>query len=93
MDVLVDLLPPSYTAKAEPSAKDNRHKQRQEKPSKNIASKSARADKALAAPINVEAERRTGQDRRLKKTSRGRWLESRNRNDRRRRASEVFVKI
>jgi hypothetical protein len=91
MDVLVDLLPASYTAKAEPSAKDSHQKQKQQKKPPN--SPTTQVEVKTSSPALVEVERRTGDERREQEMNRGRWLESRNRNDRRENASTICVKI
>lgn len=96
MEVFVDLLPPSYTVKAEPSAKDSRRQRHQKK----------NAYKNVAPPIDAEQEaaksntqqafvkeRRINEDRRQKKMKRGRWLESRDRNDRRATTPTISFKI
>ncbi|AZQ85108.1 hypothetical protein EKO29_14630 [Colwellia sp. Arc7-635] len=105
MDVLVELLPPSYTAKTESSAKDSRRKnQSQYKNSENKALQKlneiveperedqqeiSNGDKQVVPDI----ERRKGDERRQQRMKRGRWLESRDRNDRRATAMTVFVKV
>lgn len=96
MDVLVELLPPSFTAKTEPAAKDSRRQQ----PQKNKQAKARAAEpdheqvtlKTTAKPI-LDTERRSGEERRQQRMVRGRWLESRDRYDRRTTALSVFVKV
>lgn len=96
MDVLAELLPPSYTAKAEPSARDSRRQQPQGKqPDKALKVEQDRQQSRLkitAKPL-PEKERRAGEDRRQQRMQRGRWLESRERYDRRAKALTVFVKV
>jgi hypothetical protein len=94
MEVFADLLPPSYTAKTEPSAKDSRRQRQQGKSSQQEAVLDSEQDtiKITTGPI-IENERRAGDDRRQQQTNRGRWLESRDRNDRRAIESAIFVKV
>ncbi|MBA6392134.1 hypothetical protein H4J38_15275 [Colwellia sp. BRX10-3] len=92
MDVLVDLLPPSYTAKAEPSSKDSDQK-RQEQHNKSSNSSLDPVEVKANAQTLVDTERRAGEDRREQEINRGRWLESRISKDRRANALTVFVKV
>ncbi|TWX73487.1 hypothetical protein [Colwellia sp. C1TZA3] len=93
MDVLVDLLPGSFTAKVEPSVKDSRQKQGYQQ-TKNLPNlPTEQAEVKTSSQTIVETERRTGDDRREQEMNRGRWLESRDRNDRRANASDISVKI
>ncbi|MFT5636167.1 MAG: hypothetical protein ACI89T_001624 [Cognaticolwellia sp.] len=94
MDVLVDLLPPSYTAKAEPLSKDSDQK-RQKHHNKSshfslefVEVKAKANDQSL-----VDTERRAGEERREQEINRGRWLESRISKDRRANTLTVFVKV
>lgn len=91
MDVLAEILPPSYTARAEPSARDSRRQQPQGKP-QDKALKSKSSALKVTKPLQ-ESERRAGEDRRRQRMKRGRWLESRERNDRRANKLKVFVKV
>lgn len=91
MEVLAELLPPSYSVKAEPSAKDSR-RQQQEKKSSN-KSKPQPSKSKVMTKLAPEIDRRTGEDRRQKKINRGRWLESRGRSDRRASESTIFVRV
>ena len=94
MDVLVDLLPPSYTAKAEPSSKDSDQKREGQQNKSSTSSLEPVEVKANAqAQALVDAERRAGEDRREVEMNRGRWLESRISKDRRANALTVFVKV
>ena len=96
MDVLAELLPPSYTAKAEPLAKDSRRQQPREKPQDKAPKAEQthqRNSRKVIAKSLPEKERRAGEDRRQQRMQRGRWLESRERSDRRATALTVFVKI
>ena len=93
MEVLIGLLPASYTAKAEPSAKDSRQKQ-QRAHDKKKPSLAAEHDVAeISEQKKIENERRIGDDRREQTLNRGRWLESRDRKDRRENQSAICVKI
>jgi len=89
MKVLLDLLPASFTAKAEPVAKDSRQKQQPRQQGQSTEQVEAKT----TAEELVEAERRNGEERRQQRMKRGRWLESRDRNDRRATALTVFVKV
>lgn len=99
MDVLVELLPLSYRAKAEPATKDRRQKQqKQHQQLKQTASQvSGTASETLEKKLNTEflpdIERRRGEDRRQHDMHRGRWLESRSRHDRRIQALGILMKI
>ena len=93
MDVLTELLPPSYTGKGEPIAKDSR-RHRQEQNQANAAELTQESvQEERTAESAPDIERRSGEDRRHQQTDRGRWLESRARKDRRASASTVFVKV
>ncbi|UUO22623.1 hypothetical protein FGD67_05065 [Colwellia sp. M166] len=100
MDVLTELLPSSYTAKAEPSAKDSRQRQSQAKKSqaKNATKKPHSEDQQMALNNNdlktgPDNERRAGDDRRLQSMKRGRWLESRDKKDRRTATTDLSLKV
>ena len=100
MDAYVDLLPPSYTVKAAPAANDSSRKNQQGKRKNDEPETEAETEaEAAQEPLNVAAnlpngeERRKGEDRRQKSLHRGRWLESRDRNDRRATESAIFVKV
>lgn len=89
MKVFTELLPTSYTAKSEPCAKDNKQqKERNNKP--EILSSKPGKDNPEHEEI-IETERRTGEERREQIINRGRWLESRDRKDRR--ASEAMISV
>ncbi|MBA6292961.1 hypothetical protein H4J58_05375 [Colwellia sp. MB3u-70] len=90
MDVFVSLLPASFTAKTERLEKDSREKQQQQsKKTPNALIKQLKIK--ITSPELSEYERRSGRDRRQKRIKRGRWLESRDRNDRRATALNVIV--
>ena len=96
MDVIAELLPPSYTAKAEPSTKDSEKQRQKEKMLRkelDVVFESEQKTKETTVNASPETDRRAGEDRRQQKINRGRWLESRNRNDRRAIESTISVKI
>ena len=90
MDVFASLLPASFTAKAERLEKDSREKQQQQR-KKTSNSLTEQLKITIACSTLSEDERRSGGDRRQQRFKRGRWLESRNRNDRRATALNVIV--
>ncbi|MGB1261462.1 MAG: hypothetical protein ACPG52_01025 [Cognaticolwellia sp.] len=93
MDVLTELLPSSYTGKTEPSAKDSRrHPQDKKQADDEQPAKPHKLSKENTDKPEF-VERRSGEDRRLKQVNRGRWLESRDRKDRRANPTNVFVKV
>ena len=96
MDVLAELLPSAHLVKSETTAKDRKQKQKQFKKIEKLY----RDDNALAKDkVGLTAsswdfeERRSGEDRRLLKKKRGRWLDTREPKDRRQQAQGIFVKI
>jgi len=91
MDVIAELLPPSYSVKAEPSAKDSRRQQQERKKPRQTQTKTTSIK--ITSSMAPEVERRTGEDRRQKKVNRGRWLESRDKSDRRASSSTIFVRV
>ncbi len=99
MDVLAELLPSSYTVKAEPSAKDSQRQQSQAKQRRAQKADKNSQSESLETPLNnqvktlPEHERRTGDDRRQHSMKRGRWLESRDKNDRRTTATGLCLKV
>ena len=96
MDVIAELLPPSYTAKAEPSTKDSeKQRQKEEMLRKELDTVFEPEQKTTepAVKASSETDRRVGEDRRQQKINRGRWLESRDKNDRRAVESAISVKI
>lgn len=98
MDVLIDLLPSVNQMKNENSKKDKRQRN---KHTRQVTSASSK--QALAKPIEKGTvfkqmfwdgpERRSSVDRRHLKNKRGRWLESRDRSDRRTTRLAISVKI
>ncbi len=99
MDVLTELLPSSYTVKAEPSAKDSQRQQSQAKQRRAQKADKNFQHESLETPSNnqlkalPEHERRTGDDRRQHSMKRGRWLESRDKNDRRATITGLCLKV
>jgi hypothetical protein len=92
MEVFVDFLPSSYTVKAAPSAKEKPRKHQQGKNS-NKATELAVEPNAIDTDEFSSEDRRKGDDRRKLRINRGRWLESRDRNDRRATEPAFFVKV
>ena len=98
MDVLTELLTPSYSVKSESTAKDRKQKNkgysqtRHKYPANNSENPSDIIDIRTASNWG-EVERRSGRDRREQMEGRGRWLESRDRNDRRTTRLAISVKI
>lgn len=96
MEVFTDLLPDSYTAKPEPSAKDSKQKKEKNKKVKYKQERTLLPVVVENSPPKkkiVEDDRRTGEERREKVLNRGRWLESRDRKDRRANETAISVKI
>lgn len=98
MDLLAELLPPSYQVKAENTAKDRKQKGKQYRSARKAYSN----ENSLQAASSVNfkqvsnwdaVERRSGRDRREYMESRGRWLESRAEKDRRQLAKAIQIKI
>ena len=90
MDVFVSLLPASFTTKAERLEKDSRERQQQQR-KKMPDALTEQLKIKIASPALSKDERRSGGDRRQQRIKRGRWLESRDRNDRRATALNVIV--
>jgi len=97
MDVFTELLPSSFLAKPEQTAKDL--KQKSKGRYKKLNNAYAQAEDKNVEPIGVtqlswdDVERRSGEDRREYDKCRGRWLESRAEKDRRQLSKAIFVKI
>ncbi len=89
MDAVQRVLPSTSFIASEKSAKDTKHKkylQSKNWPVFDDENKQVAGDNSNAleqAIETVELERRAGADRRLSAKKRGRWLESREKNDRR----------
>jgi len=97
MDVLAELLPPSYLVKSENTAKDKKHKQRRYQNANDDryqehTSESENIELTTASDWN-EVDRRSGKDRREQSKNRGRWLESRAQKDRRQQSKAIQIKI
>jgi len=94
MEVLADLLPPSHVIKSENAAKDRQQKH-YKKAKQLYAYNGSAAVKQRLDENNTwdQVERRSGEDRRLQKENRGRWLDSRAEKDRRQLSQALFVKI
>jgi hypothetical protein len=96
MDVITELLPPTNLVKSETTAKD----QKQNKKQINEKDSVVKEDDVLpVVPIKIKfsdwnsVDRRTGNDRRLQLSKRGRWLESRDKNNRRVVEQPISMKI
>jgi len=98
MDVLTELLPPSYLIKSENSSKDNNQKSKQYRKvqksyvSDNNGEKLARSSLRETSTWD-KVERRSGKDRREQAECRGRWLESRSAKDCRQIAQSIQICI
>ena len=96
MDVFAELLPSAHLVKSENTAKD-----RKQKPKHLRKMETVYRDDAETAPEQEiantcswdEEDRRSGEDRRLQKKNRGRFLDSREPKDRRQQSQGIFVKI
>lgn len=98
MDLLAELLPPTYQVKAENTAKDRKQKGNQYRSAKKAYL--AEQSQQSSSVVNFkqvsnwnEVERRSGRDRREYMENRGRWLESRAEKDRRQLAKAIQIKI
>ncbi len=86
MDVITELLPPTNLVKSETAVKDQKQNKKQQKKKETVIKED---DSTSIIPIKIKfsnwnsVDRRTGNDRRLQLSKRGRWLESRDRNNRR----------
>ena len=98
MDVLIDLLPSVNQVKIENAKKDKRQRnkytrQMTSSSSKKSSAKDIEKGTAFKQVFWDGPERRSSVDRRFLKHKRGRWLESRDRNDRRATRTAISVKI
>ncbi|WP_448564313.1 hypothetical protein [Thalassotalea ganghwensis] len=96
MNVLAELLPPAHLVKSENTAKDRKQKPKQYKKIAKYSSDDQQDEQhnfGAAANVWDRVERRSGEDRRAKRQSRGRWHDSRTRKDRRKSEQGIFVKI
>ena len=95
MDLISELLPPSYLLKSENTAKDKRKNKTpyQNKSHIDDSEKSKPVTNKIAVSDWGSVDRRTGKDRRSQIAKRGRWLESRLKKDRRASDFKVSFKI
>ena len=98
MDFLAELLPQGQVLKSGSSSKDKRQKSGYSNSASQVAKDNLEnANVEIETKVAVsewkDVDRRTGKDRRKQMAKRGRWLESRDRNDRRASEFEIFVKI
>ncbi|WP_206484393.1 hypothetical protein [Thalassotalea sp. G2M2-11] len=99
MDVLTELLPPSYKVKSENTAKDKKQRGKQQRSNAKAYRNDALPDEGLPEVAIRQAEnwqqveRRSGKDRREHMESRGRWFESRDKKDRRQLSHAIEIKI
>ncbi len=98
MDVLAELLPPSYLVKSENTAKDRKQKNRSNRQLSyayaSVAEDESDSSLAVKEVSNWDdVERRSGKDRRAQMEARGRWLESRAEKDRRQKSKAIQIKI
>jgi len=96
MDVITELLPPTNLVKSETTVKDQKQNKKQKK-EKASATKEDEVASVVAIKTKFSdwnsVDRRTGNDRRLQLSKRGRWLESRDKNNRRAVEQSISVKI
>jgi len=98
MDVLIDLLPSVNQVKIEQSKKDKRQRNKYNRQMNLTVSKKSGDSKVENGALLKQVfwtgpERRSSEDRRQLKKKRGRWLESRDRKDRRTTEYAISVKI
>lgn len=98
VDVLIDLLPAANQVKIAQSKKDKRQANKYNRQMNSAASLPDVADDVkngigIKKVLWKGPERRSSADRRHLKNKRGRWLESRDRNDRRTTQYAISVKI
>ena len=96
MDVIAEILPSSYLAKSENTAKDRQNKP-QAKQTKQQKTSTVEETEVVDNVTVLDAwdlqERRSGEDRRQQRKSRGRWLDSRTSPDRRKENIKQAVQI
>ncbi|MFT5758124.1 MAG: hypothetical protein ACI9LM_002863 [Alteromonadaceae bacterium] len=96
MDVITELLPPINLVKAEAAVKDQKQGKKHKKENKVAPEES---DLVAVVPIKAKfsdwssVDRRAGNDRRQQLNKRGRWLESREKNNRREVDPPISMKI
>jgi len=86
MDVITELLPPTNLVKSETASKDKKQKKKHENPPQaDLKVVEVKPDSVVKARFSNwnSVDRRTGDDRRKQLNKRGRWLESRDRSNRR----------
>lgn len=97
MDVLAELLPPSYLVKSETTAKDRQPEQhdpqKEQSSEENNEAPEQQQKKNKTAKKAYFVERRSGEDRRLHQKNRGRWLDSRLNKDRRKENAKSAIKL
>jgi hypothetical protein len=98
VDVLIDLLPSVNQVKIADAKKDKRQRNKYTRQMTSGSNQPALAKKAVKGTVFKQVfwdgpERRSSVDRRHLKNKRGRWLESRDRNDRRTTRLAISVKI
>jgi len=98
MDVLAELLPPSYLVKSENAAKDKKHKgnkynSRKHSYTAEAVSLAIEENRTIDSQHWDQVERRSGKDRREGEYCRGRWLESRAEKDRRQLSKAIQITI
>jgi len=98
MDLLQRVLPSTNLISSEKSAKDTKHKKHSRQISWQVINnvdepiETVIPEVASFSPEQTKDERRTSSDRRLSAKKRGRWLESRNKKDRRQ-PIEISMKV
>ncbi|WP_286233024.1 hypothetical protein [Thalassotalea sediminis] len=94
MDVLADILPPSYLVKSETTAKDRQPDQQEKQSSQEEGKDNTEQKQEKKTPKKAYfVERRSGKDRRLQQKNRGRWLDSRLSEDRRKANVKSAIKL
>ncbi|NQZ81953.1 MAG: hypothetical protein HRT52_13140 [Colwellia sp.] len=96
MDVITELLPPTNLVKSETATKDRKQAKKNRK-EKEVAIKNDNTGSVVPMKIKFSdwnsLDRRTGNDRRKQMSKRGRWLESRDKNNRREVELSISMKI
>ncbi|GHE77187.1 hypothetical protein [Thalassotalea profundi] len=96
MDVFAELLPSAHLVKSENTAKDRKQKPKHFRKIENLYRDDAEPKQEKVGVTSTtwdEKDRRSGEDRRLQKKNRGRFLDSRESKDRRQQSKGIFVKI
>ena len=96
MDVITELLPPTNLVKSETATKDRKQAKKNRK-EKEVAIKNDNTGSVVPMKIKFSdwnsLDRRTGNDRRKQMSKGGRWLESRDKNNRREVELSISMKI